>query len=143
MGTTIITIMPDFGFAWGWVTQLGRSKGVGSNFASDNYWGRNEPVPQELLDRFQAWQSRFEVITREHGLDWLDFHEKGLGLCSELRQYIPENIRLFYAKPVEDPCFDSEEGEGCPENYWEIMADGQARVVLDDERQGLFAQCPD
>jgi hypothetical protein len=138
MSTTIITIMPDFGFAWGWVRKLGRSRGIGPNFASDNYWGRDETVPQSLLDRFQVWQGRFELITREPELDWANFHEQGLGLCLELRQYIHEDIRMFYAKPIEDPCFEPD-GEGdCPEDYWEIMPNGEARVVEDEEMQRLW-----
>lgn len=130
--TTFITIMPEFGGAWGWIREPG-AKGVGSCFASDDWWGEDQELPSDLLYHFKKWQTVFEALALDQPemINWPVFHERGLELCRELREYLSTDIRLFYEKPWEDPdCDTDEKGQ-----QWlsEIMPDGKIRIVPDDE----------
>jgi len=136
MSTTIITIMPDYGQAWGWCRSDNHA-GIGGNCAGDRHWGGPGDVSEGLLKEFESWQAVFDTARPHHAVDWPRFHDKGIKLAQQLRKVLPGDIRLFYEKPVEDPERNML-GWECPGWLVEIMLDGQAREIVDfDEMKSL------
>ena len=131
MSTTVITIMPDYGRAWGWHKRLGES-GVGRFCAGGDWWSGPGEVPTSLLKEFEIWQATFDDARPHHAVDWSSFYEKGIELGLQLRKCLSEDVRLFYEKPVEDPEYTML-GWECPEWLVEIMPDGQVREIVDPE----------
>lgn len=129
MSNTIITIMPDYGQAWGW-SRSQNNAGIGGNCASGSDWGGPGEVPEGLLKEFESWQATFDTARPNHAVDWTRFHAKGILLAQRLRGALPVDTKLFYEKPVEDPEYMML-GWECPGWLVEIMHDGQARIISD------------
>jgi len=131
MSTTIITIMPDYGQAWGWCRSDDHA-GIGGNCAGDRHWGGPGEVPEDLLNEFESWQVIFDTARPSHAVGWPRFHAEGIQLAQRLRSFLSEDIRLFYEKPIEDPEYMML-GWECPGWLVEIMLDGQARKISDPD----------
>lgn len=133
----VITIMVDYGGAWAWEREA-TGGGIGSNIASHDFWGGHEDIPPDLIQKFAEWQLAFDQISpgefdkRSCQFNWAQFHRRGLQLAQELRQYLPQDVRLFYEKPYEDPEYYALLWE-CPDWLVEVHSNGETRPILSPE----------
>lgn len=139
----ILTIMPDYGQAYGWrqPSDAPPWAGVGGNIAGFGGWGADLPISNDLDNAFIEWQSEFESYAWHASadkagfadFDWTHFHTRGLALASRLKAELGDAAVVIYEKPFEDPNRNEHERT-------EILAGGKLRLLT--SRNEIAARYP-
>ncbi len=101
-----LTIMPDFGSAYGWYKKPGASEhGLGGCHADGCGWSADPQISEALHGEFADWQAVFETHAgnRDYTFDWQNFHHQGVALTIRLKQEVGNAAIVVYEKPFEDP----------------------------------------
>ena len=100
------TIMPDFAWAYGWLTRGDPESrtGVGSCWRIDNLRELGFHVTDKLERDFESWQETFEIAPFNGfvDLDWPHYHARGIDLARRLKAELGDGVRIIYEKPCED-----------------------------------------
>lgn len=119
----IYTVMPDYGGAYGWITE-----DDGTMTGCDEFIGLDShpEISKNLSSLLAEWQSNFERNCNPFAdgggdFDWHSFHNRGLELSKLLKLELGDAVHLLYQKPFEDVV-------GRNEEIVEICEDGTLRV---------------
>ncbi len=130
---TIYIISVDYGGAWAWLKDGGEindTPDIGVNIASEDCWGGDDDIPDELIKAFGGWQAQFEKTdfflpesTSAATFPWTSFNQQGLALCQKLKAVLGDRARVCYQKAWEETEFCDDSCKE-PSLRLEIMLDG-------------------
>lgn len=63
-----------------------------------------------LASEFTEWSISIEDKWPEfEGVDWPEFHRRGIGLSMKLKRIVGDSIKIVYRKTPEDPGYEADE----------------------------------